>query len=47
MDANTTRSDKQVIVNKLKEQCGLQEIVTTNSEIPTHIDGKSQIDFAL
>ena len=47
MDANTTRSDKQVILHKIKEQCGLQEIVNTNSEIPTHIDGKSQIDFGL
>ena len=47
IDANTSRHDKNGIVNQLKLQQGLIEAIETKHETPTYQRGTTQIDFIL
>ena len=46
LDANIKRTDKQGIIEKLKNQCQQEQLVHRTRKTPTHQEGIHQIDFS-
>ena len=47
MDSNENKNMNKVFINKLKQQCGLEEAMDVSQNTSTYRRGTSQIDYAM